>query len=129
DFRRSGELHVATADWQYRDLVSAHATEAARGLDVHLLDRDAVRAQVDSPTYLGAVWDKSGCALVDPARLAWGLRSACLALGVRIYENSPVSRISSFSGGLELHTWRGRLRAGKVALATGAHGTLLKRLR
>ena len=31
-----------------------------------------------------------GCAMVDPARLAWGLREACLRLGVRIHENSPV---------------------------------------
>jgi glycine/D-amino acid oxidase-like deaminating enzyme len=129
DFTRSGELHVATEDWQWRDLAESHAAEAARGLDVDLLDRDAVREQVDSPTYRGAVWDRTGCATVDPARLVWGLRAACLRLGVRIFENTKVERITPDRGGLELHTWRGRVTAGRVALATGAHGTLLKRLR
>ncbi|WP_433291588.1 NAD(P)/FAD-dependent oxidoreductase [Actinoplanes sp. CA-030573] len=128
DFRRTGELHVATEDWQWRDLVAGHAAEAAGGLDVELLDSDAVRAEVDSPTYLGAVWDRTGCAMVDPARLAWGLRSACLSLGVRFHENTKVERIVSAGGALELRTFRGRVRARRVVLATGAHGRLLKRL-
>jgi glycine/D-amino acid oxidase-like deaminating enzyme len=130
DFRRTGELHVATADWQLRELAAYHAEAAARGLDVQLLDRAALRAEVDSPTYLGGVWDRSGCAMVDPARLVWGLRRACLELGVRFYENTRVSRITATRGGLRLHTWRGRVDAGRVALATGAHGAgLLRRLR
>jgi glycine/D-amino acid oxidase-like deaminating enzyme len=128
DFARTGELNVATADWQVRELAAYHAEATARGLDVTLLDRDQVRAEVDSPTYLGGVWDRTGCAMVDPARLVWGLRRACLELGVRIYENSPVERISTTRTGLSLHTWRGRLDAAKVALATGAHGNLLRRL-
>jgi glycine/D-amino acid oxidase-like deaminating enzyme len=128
DFERTGELHVATEDWQWRDLVAGHAAEAARGLDVELLDRDAVRQEVRSPTYRGAVWDRTGCAMVDPARLAWGLREACISLGVRFYENTKVERISAFPGGLNLQTWRGHVTARKVALATGAHGRLLKRL-
>jgi glycine/D-amino acid oxidase-like deaminating enzyme len=129
DFRRAGELHVATEDWQWRDLVASHAAEAARGLDVVLLDQDSVRGEVASPTYKGAVWDRDGCATVDPARLVWGLRAACLRLGVRIFENTPVERITAAPGGLSLHTWRGRVTADRVALATGAHGRLLRRLR
>jgi len=128
DFHRAGELHVATEDWQWRELVESHAAEAARGLDVVLLDQDSVRGEVASPTYKGAVWDRDGCATVDPARLVWGLREACLRLGVRIFENSPVDRITGSRGGLELHTWRGRVTAAHVALATGAHGRLLRRL-
>jgi glycine/D-amino acid oxidase-like deaminating enzyme len=129
DFRRSGELNVATEDWQWRDLVASHAAEAARGLDVVLLDQDSVRGELASPTFKGAVWDRTGCATVDPARLVWGLRSACLRLGVRIFENTPVDRITASRGGLALHTWRGRVDAAHVALATGAHGNLLRRLR
>lgn len=129
DFARTGELHVATQPWQLRELRETHAAEAARGLDVRLLSSDEVRAEVDSPTYLGGLWDRDGCAMVDPARLVWGLRRACLSLGVRFYENSPVEKITATRAGLRLHTWRGRLDAARVALATGAHGTLLKRLR
>ena len=128
DFARTGELNVATADWQVRELTAYQEEAAARGLDVRPLDRDQVRAEVNSPTYLAGVWDRTGCAMVDPARLVWGLRRACLALGVRIYENSPVERIGPAGGGLRLHTWRGRLDAERVALATGAHCNLLRRL-
>jgi len=128
DFARTGELIVATAGWQLRELTAYHDEAAARGLDVRLLDRDQVRAEVDSPTYLGGVWDRAGCAMVDPARLVWGLRRVCLELGVRIYENSRVERIATTRGGIRLYTWRGRLDAAQVALATGAHGSLLRRL-
>ncbi|WP_305784368.1 NAD(P)/FAD-dependent oxidoreductase [Symbioplanes lichenis] len=120
-FERTGELQVATAPWQLRELT-------ARPGQV-LLDRDAVRAELDSPTYLGGVWDRDGCAMVDPARLVWGLRQACLALGVRLFENTRVDAISSVPGGLRLHTLQGRLDAPRVALATGAHANLLRRLR
>ncbi|MFI7600062.1 NAD(P)/FAD-dependent oxidoreductase [Actinoplanes sp. NPDC049681] len=129
DFARTGELHVATAPWQLRELGSFHSAAAQRGLDVRLLDRDAVRAEVDSPTYLGGVWDRDGCAMVDPARLVWGLRRACLDLGVRLYENTRVDRIETTRAGLRLQTLRGRVDARHVALATGAHGSLLRRLR
>ena len=128
DFARTGELSVATADWHLRELTAYHEQATARGLDVTRLDRDQVRAEVDSPTYLGGIWDRTGCAMVDPARLVWGLRRVCRELGVRIYENSPVAQISTTRAGLRLHTWRGRLDAAKVALATGAHGSLLRRL-
>ncbi|MGX6603150.1 NAD(P)/FAD-dependent oxidoreductase [Micromonosporaceae bacterium Da 78-11] len=128
DFARTGELNVATAEWQWRELVESHAQEAARGLDVQLLDREQVRAEVDSPTYLGGLWDRDGCAMVDPARLVWGLRRACLQLGVRFYENTPVDKITANRAALRLHTWRGHVTARHVALATGAHGSLLKRL-
>ena len=130
DFARTGELTVATADWQWRDLVVSHAAAAACGHDLVLLDRDQVRAEVDSPTYRGGLWDRTGCAMVDPARLVWGLREACRSLGVRFYDDSPVERVTPTPAGLRLHTGRGRLDAGRVALAAGAHGTrLLRRLR
>jgi glycine/D-amino acid oxidase-like deaminating enzyme len=128
-FERTGELIVATAPWQLRDLAESHAAGRARGLDVRLLDRAEVRAELDSPTYLGGVWDRTGCALVDPARLVWGLRRVCLEAGVRLYEHTPVERITTQSGGLRLETPSGRLDAAGVALATGAHGRLLRRLR
>ena len=130
DFARTGELNVATADWQLRELAASYTQARARGLDVHLLDRREVQSEVDSPTYLGGLWDRSGCAMVDPARLVWGLRRVCLGLGVRVYENTPVERITAAAGGLRLHALRNTVDASRVALAAGAHGgRLLRRLR
>ena len=128
-FERTGELSVATAGWHLDDLAAYHREATARGLDVELLDRDRVRAELDSPTYLGGTWDRTGCAMVDPARLVWGLRRACRDLGVRLYENTPVRRITRSGAGLRLHTPGGPVDAARVAVATGAHGRLLRRLR
>ena len=128
-WERTGELVVATEDWQLLQLAATHDAAARRGLDVRLLDRAEAQAEVRSPRFLGGLWDRSGCAMVDPARLVWGLRRACLSLGVRLYENTPVLRLHNERRGLRLDTPRGEVAARRVALATGAHGGLLRRLR
>jgi glycine/D-amino acid oxidase-like deaminating enzyme len=129
-FERTGELAVATAPWQRDGLAAEAAAAAACGEQALLLDGRAVRAEVDSPTYLGGVWYPESCAIVDPARLAWGLRRACLDSGVRIYENTPVRAIADAGrDGLRLSTPRGSVHAGRVALGTGCYRPLLRRLR
>lgn len=93
EFERTGEIDVATEPYQVEELAEVYAELDRLGLadGVELLDRDAVRAEVDSPTFLGGMWDKRGVAMLHPAKLAWGLKRACLDLGVRIYENTPAS--------------------------------------
>jgi glycine/D-amino acid oxidase-like deaminating enzyme len=129
DFARTGELRVAVDDWQVDGLRAETAAAARVGRTLDYLDRDAVRAEVHSPTYLAGVWDRAGCAMLDPARLAWGLRDACLRLGVRLHEGTPVSSITARGAGLELRTPTGTVHARQVALASGAFPALLRRLR
>jgi glycine/D-amino acid oxidase-like deaminating enzyme len=129
DWQRTGQLTVATARHHLAELAELAGQMTAAGHDVELLDRSGVRAELDSPTYLGGLWDRAGTALVEPARLAWGLRGACLDAGVRIYEHSPVVGLYSDGRALRLSTPNGALRAGRVALATNAFPPLLKRLR
>jgi glycine/D-amino acid oxidase-like deaminating enzyme len=129
-FERTGELMVATQDWQLPGLAESAAAGRRLGGDPVLLDAAAVRAEIDSPTYVAGLWDRDGCAMLDPARLAWGLRRACLAAGVRIHEGSPVTRISRDGAGLRLATARGSVRADVAALGTGAYPpSLLRRLK
>ncbi|HEY2027357.1 MAG TPA: FAD-dependent oxidoreductase, partial [Gemmatimonadaceae bacterium] len=92
-WERTGEMNVATEEWQADDLREYADVAAQYGEHVEYLDTDAVRAQVNSPTYVAATWDREGCAIVNPAKLAWGLRDACLSLGVRIYEHTPVAAL------------------------------------
>ncbi len=107
------------------------APEPARrfGHDVELLDREAARAQVDSPTYLGGLWTRDQAAMVDPARLAWGLKAACLAHGVRIFEQTPVRGLRDEQRHVEMTMPYGRARARRVALGTNAFPPLLRRMR
>ena len=134
DFARNGELSVATAPWQADGLRETAATGDRLGLggSLRLLDAAEVRAELNSPAYLAGLWDTDGCATLDPARLAWGLRQACLDAGVRICEGTPVrslAREAGTSGGLALTTPAGSVRADRVALATGTFAPLLRRLR
>jgi glycine/D-amino acid oxidase-like deaminating enzyme len=119
DWQATGELTVATAPHHLSELAASRPPGSV------LLDQDAARAELNSPTYLGALYDPSHTALVEPAQLAWGLRQACLDLGVRIHEHSAVTRLHAHS----LHTATGSVHARHIALATNAFPSLLRRLR
>lgn len=129
-FERTGELDVAVephqVDWLREDVAVAREL----GRDTVFLDQRAVRAEIDSPTYLAGAWHHDETALVDPARLAWGLRAACQDLGVRIVEDTTVESLSSELAGVRLRCGSGAaVRAEQVALATNAFPMLLRRLR
>lgn len=119
DFERTGDITVATEPHQLDGLRRLHEEATAAGLTgLDLLDGDEVRAEVDSPTFLGGLWDRRGVAMLNPARLAWGLKRACLDLGVRIYENTPGLRLARSGPGMAVGTPYGRVLARHVALGT-----------
>jgi glycine/D-amino acid oxidase-like deaminating enzyme len=128
DFVRTGTLGVATEPYQVAGRREEYDEMRRRGHDVTWLDRSETRARVDSPTFLAAVHDPDA-ALVEPARLAWGLRDACLSLGVRIAEQTTVTGLAKSSGAVDVATAVGAVRAGRVVLATNAYPPLLRRLR
>jgi glycine/D-amino acid oxidase-like deaminating enzyme len=126
-WEENGFIDVATRQHELEGL--AESVELARryGHEVEVLDRDQVRARVDSPTYLGGLLTRSGGgALVDPARLAWGLRRAALEDDVRIHEGTRVTGLRREGAGVVLETPGGRVRAGRVVLATNAFQPLVR---
>lgn len=129
DIRMCGKTVVATRPHQLAALQAARDLNARHGETVELLDRDAVRADVDSPTYLGGLRFRTGSGLVDPAALAWGLLAAALRLGVRVHEYTPVVGMRAHGEGVEVAAERGSVRAHRVLLATNAYRPLLRRLR
>jgi glycine/D-amino acid oxidase-like deaminating enzyme len=129
DWERTGELDVATEPYQAQELREGAELMAAHGLEVDFLDADAVRAEVDSPTFLAGLWDKDGVAMVHPAKLAWGLKRACLEQGVRIFEHTPATQLAESGTGMAVRTPYGRVFAGHVALGTNIFPNLVKRVR
>ena len=95
DFELTGSLSVATEAHQVQWL---EEEADADNPDLVFLDRDAVRKEVDSPLYLAGLWDRTGTALLNPARLAWGLQRAALEAGVEIFENTPVRDLENAGG-------------------------------
>jgi glycine/D-amino acid oxidase-like deaminating enzyme len=129
DFERTGVIDVATSPHYVHELEDDYRQLRQLGQDCVLLDRAAMQAEVHSPTYHGGLFRKGRAALVDPARLAWGLKAVAEQLGVRIYEDTKATAIERDGVGVLVTTPLGRVRAARVALATNAFPPLLRRLR
>jgi glycine/D-amino acid oxidase-like deaminating enzyme len=130
DWNPAGTMAVATEPHQVAWLRAAVDAARSFGHDVEFLDREAVRAQVDSPTYLAGLWRHDDSATVDPARLAWGLRRVALGLGVRIHEHTEVVSMEPEGDGATLRTRDGGvLRANRALLATNAFPPLARSIR
>jgi glycine/D-amino acid oxidase-like deaminating enzyme len=112
-----GLLEVSAAPVQ--DAAIEHGAEVADALGVAdeavRLDPAEVSKRCASPVFRGGVLYRDG-AIVHPGRLVRALREAALDAGVRLYEQSPVTRIED--GGI--HTARGSLQADSVVVATNA---------
>jgi glycine/D-amino acid oxidase-like deaminating enzyme len=122
-------IDVATEPYQLDELQELAQQAAGLGVHLELLDRDAMRAEVDSPTFAGGLWDRDGVAMLHPAKLAWGLKRACESLGVRIHEHTRATAMTPNGGGMAVRTGYGRVFARRVALGSGVFPSLVKRLR
>ncbi|MDN5670213.1 MAG: FAD-binding oxidoreductase, partial [Renibacterium salmoninarum] len=92
-------------------------------------DQPAIRAEINSPTYLAGLWSKREAAMVHPAKLARALGRAASAAGVEIFEHSKVTGLHTDDRGsrLAVQHGSGSIRAKKVALGTNVFPSLLKR--
>ena len=129
DWEANGELTVATEDWQVEYLESFPDLATRYGGKVELWDRDRIQSTVHSPTYLAAAHEAEGTALVNPGKLAWGLKKAALSLGVRIFERTPATGLDDSGGLVKVTTGYGSVTAPRVALATNVFPSLVKRAR
>lgn len=95
DWERTGSLVVATHPHQVAELQEEAEAVARYGGTSVLLDTDAVRAEIDSPTFLGGLWNKDDVAMVNPARLAWGLKRSASISGSASTSTPPRCRSTS----------------------------------
>lgn len=125
-FVRGSVLAVAT---------QPHQVEALEPGSEGFLTADQVRQVIDSPTYLAGHLTVGETALVDPARLGWGLAAAAESLGVQIAEHTALTGLRRARGGrgssgaVEATTSRATITARNVVLATNAFRPTLRRLR
>lgn len=124
-----GELDVATAEWQLPGILDHVDALRHHGEEVDVLDGDALRAEVDSPTFVGGIWRRTGVGLVDPGRLVAGLRAALLARGGRIADRTRATAVTAVPTGVEVEGPNMVVGAAKVLLATNAFPGLLPPVR
>ncbi|MBE2316207.1 FAD-dependent oxidoreductase [Solirubrobacter sp. CPCC 204708] len=126
DFQLTGELLALTDEHQLPWLQEEAEQLTRFGHEVTLLDQTAMCGQVNSPTYLGGVWDHTGAGILDPGKLAHGLKDVAVRKGVRLYEYSSVEHVTDE---LTVITPQGRVRADRVLLATSAYPPLINTIK
>jgi glycine/D-amino acid oxidase-like deaminating enzyme len=121
DYEPTGRLMVALSQAQLDE--ARNTLEIAQRLGLggfRLLDREAMRAQLDSPLYLGGISVCRG-GILDPVKLVEGLRCEAERLGVRVFENTKIAALESQGAGARLQSMAGSIGARKVVLATSAY--------
>jgi glycine/D-amino acid oxidase-like deaminating enzyme len=126
-FELTGEISVANEEWQMEDLIEIANLRNSFGDSVQILSKEEMQTRIHSPISVGGLWDPDGTALIDPARLVWGLEQACIKSGVVIYENTSALWLERASKGIIVHTPYGTVYAQKVALATNIYRSLIRR--
>jgi len=121
DYEHPGYLWVATSEKYRRRLYKEIDLVHKLGITgISLIDPRELSERVNSPLYVGGAWWEPNCGILNPAKLAWSWRDAAAAIGVEIYERTPVETVETVEGGSLLATPGGRVRARKVVFATNA---------
>jgi glycine/D-amino acid oxidase-like deaminating enzyme len=123
EFEPGGDLVVALEPRELPDLADEGELASRFGYETELLDAEETRAEVHSPLFLGALWTRTGSALVHPGKLADGLRAAAVRAGVRVHEHTPVRELRDRGSVI---TDGGVVNARGVLLATSAHPPLVR---
>lgn len=124
-----GELTVAIGETAMPAIREEYALHTQYGHNVELLDQEALQAQINSPLFSGACWNKELSGTIHPALLAWGLKRAALSLGIRLHEMTPMDDITRENGILKVTTQDGTIKAKKVLLATNAYAAGDRRIK
>ncbi|UUV34047.1 FAD-binding oxidoreductase [Amycolatopsis roodepoortensis] len=116
DYEPTGGVNAAVSAGQLRRLEKGARILGDAGADVEFVDgRDFGMPD----TFLGGIHLRGG-GLLNPGKLASGLRDALLASGVRVFERSAVQKVESDGATVVLSVPGGRVRAERAVLATNA---------
>jgi len=127
-YHEGGYLWAATNASQVGAWDPVIATLAEHGEHpFEVLSPGSAARRAGSPVHLAGAFERTG-AIVQPARLARGLRRVAIERGVRVFERSPMRRLHAGS----VETPRGAVAAGRVILATNAwmirHAAIRRRI-
>ncbi len=128
DYWFPGFLRVATAPAHVKRIQRDMKILTDMGIGgIEWIDESRLRAEVDSPRFLGAWWEPR-CGLLNPAKQVRELKRIACECGAEIYENTPVNEIRR-GPLLSLATPKGTVTAEKIVLATNAYTHMIPELR
>ncbi|KHK98761.1 FAD-dependent oxidoreductase [Microbacterium mangrovi] len=127
DVQPHGVIKLATEPHQEAAIRRLAATDPS----VRVLADDQLQAEVRTAAARVGGWATEEGVVLNPVKLARGLADACVALGVRIHENTAATRLRSLGHGrgVVVQTSHGRITGRQVVLATNGFRSLLRRTR
>jgi glycine/D-amino acid oxidase-like deaminating enzyme len=128
DYEFPGFLRAATTPGYVKRIQHDLEILTSMGITgIEWIDAEKIRAEVDSPLFLGGWWEPR-CGLLDPAKQARELKRIAIQSGAEVYEETPVTDIKR-EGKFTLKTPSGAVTAEKVVFATNAYSHLIPGLR
>ncbi len=129
DYERPGFFRVATSKAYVKRIQNEINLIHSLGIEgIEWISGEELKKEINSPLYLGAWWEPR-CVLINPAKLAWGMRKLNLELGVKIFEFSPVLEVKRTNSGFIVKTEKGLLTSEKILFATNAFSHLFPQLK
>lgn len=128
DYSFPGFLRAATTPGYAKRIQHDLEILASMGVTgIEWWDEAKIRAEVDSPRFLGGWWEPR-CGLLNPAKQARELKRVAEQLGAQIFETTPVSEIQRDEK-FYLRTPAGIVTTEKIVLATNAYSHLIPQIR
>ncbi len=118
--QRTGTIRAAFSPGSVAFLERATADLQRRGAPVEFLDRAAMAKITGSVRYAAGALDRRGGSL-NPLAYSRGLAHAAAAAGAALFARTRVAGLTRDSDGWTLTAHGGRLRAGRVILATNGY--------
>ncbi|MDU8925027.1 FAD-binding oxidoreductase [Pasteurellaceae bacterium LIM206] len=117
-----GYATLALNERRMADLIAADkASEQTFGYrNMQLWDKTELKKHLGSDLYVGGLYD-SNSGHLHPLNYCLGLAKACLQLGVRIFEQSPVVDMRIGKSKVSVQTDQATVSAEQVVLATNAY--------
>jgi glycine/D-amino acid oxidase-like deaminating enzyme len=123
DLQPNGLLTVANNPLQDEHIQREFETAQRLGLSgFTFLEKDEIQAAVHSETFRGALREET-CTLLNPARLARGLKEAVIRAGGRVFEQTPMDSFDEAAGAVTVATPKGKITAQRALLATNAYSS------
>ncbi len=123
DFRRNGRYHAAHTPQHYEELArEAEVLARDEGIEAHMVAKVDQRSELGSDAYHGGVVYPRH-ASINPAKYHRGLLSLALSAGAHVVGQCAVTGLTRTSGGFDLLTEKGPVRARDVIVATNGYTT------
>ncbi len=119
DLEETGMLDVALTDKQVKGLKNDHAMYRRLGLESTMLEGDELKAEIDSPVFKAGLMTPQG-AILNPAKLVFGMKRIVEEAGIEIRERSVVTRVRPGKT-VVVDTELGEIRAPLLVIATNAY--------